>query len=124
MSYLEPLPEGCPPLEAAAIESPLAVFRLVKANPPTAQDFRSQRALKPGARFSVSECQARGLSVFTEKRDCANLLKLAHMRGGMIARVQLEAGAGRIQQTNTPSHHTWWPLAEFDILAHIEMEAA
>jgi hypothetical protein len=124
MSYRETLPEGCPPVEAAEITNTQVVFRVVKDRPPVAEDFLSQRALKPTAKFQVSECQARGLSVFTRKQDCANLLRLAHMRGRQIAKVILEAGAGRIQQTGQPSHHTWWPLAEFDILVHCEMEAA
>lgn len=49
--------------------------------------------------------------------------KLPALRGKRICRVQLMAGAGRIRQTGKPSHHTWWPLADFDILGHCE-EAA
>ena len=36
----------------------------------------------------------------------------------------LESGAGSMQQTGRPSHHTWWPLAEFDILGRCAVEAA
>ena len=38
--------------------------------------------------------------------------KLPSLHGRFICRLQLEAGAGRIQQTGAPSHHTWWPLAD------------
>lgn len=38
--------------------------RLVVKQPPGLEDFKSQRAEKPKAVFQVSECQARGLSVF------------------------------------------------------------
>lgn len=118
MSYLELLPEGCPPDAAEEIAASLEVFRLVRGNPPTLDDFRSQRAEKPNAVFQVSECQARGLSVFAERRDSERALKLPTLRGRSICRLRLEAGAGRIQQTGRPSHHTWWPLAAFDILTH------
>lgn len=122
MSYREELPEGCPPDAAEEIVSQRHVFRLVRGNPATLDDFRSQRAEKPGAIFSVSECQARGLSVFADRRDSERALKLPNLRGRQVCRLRLEVGAGRVQQTGRPSHHTWWPLAAFDILAHVEVE--
>ena len=122
MSYRELLPEQCPPEAAEEITTPREVFRLVRNNSPTLDDFKSQRAEKPDAIFNVTECQARGLSVFTEHRDSERALKLPRLRGCLICQLQLEAGAGRIQQTGRPSHHTWWPLAEFDILAHCGVE--
>lgn len=118
MTYREPLPEGCPPDAAEEIAASREVFRLVRNSPPTLDDFRSQRAEKPQAVFEVPECRARGLSVFAERRDAeAKALKLPRFRGCLVGRVTLQAGAGRIQQTFQPSHHTWWPLASFDILA-------
>lgn len=126
MNYREHLPEGCPPDASVEIASETRVFRLVKASPATLDDFRSQRAEKPDAVFKgVSECQARGVSVFTERQDALQkALLLPRFRGFQVCPVRLVVGAGRIQQTFQPSHHTWWPLAEFDILAHCEMEAA
>ncbi len=122
MNYLEPLPEGCPPDEATEISVPWEVFRLVRTNPPSRDDFRSQRAEKPDAVFRVSECQARGLSVFTERSDSERALKLPRLRGRVICRLRLKSGVGRIQQTGPPSHHTWWPLAAYDILADSGVE--
>src|SRR6516162_8369758 len=107
MSYREQLPEGCPPDAAEEIASPREVFRLVRSNPPTLDDFRSQRTQKPQAVFQVNECQARGLSVFAERRDSERALKLPTLRGRLICRLQLDNGSGRIQQTGRPSHHTW-----------------
>lgn len=120
MSYRDPLPEGCPPDAAEEIAAPRAVFRLVRSVPPTADDFLSQRQEKPDRVFpGVTECQVRGLSVFADRRDAeAKALKLPHLKDRKICQVTLPAGAGRIQQTFQPSHHTWWPLAAFDILAH------
>ncbi|CAN5698296.1 hypothetical protein BH11VER1_BH11VER1_38470 [soil metagenome] len=126
MNYRETLPEDCPPHASVEIALEISVFRLVKTSPATLDDFRSQRAEKPGAVFKgVTECQANGLSVFTERQDAVQkALLLPRFRGFQVCPVRLDAGAGRIQQTFQPSHHTWWPLAEFDILAHCEREAA
>lgn len=118
MSYHEPLPENCPPAEADEITTARVVYRLVRSDPPTADDFRSQRAEKPEASFNVDECRVRGLSVFADRADCDRALKLRHFRHHQVCSVTLNEGAGRIQQTFQPSHHTWWPLADFDILAH------
>ncbi|MHA3771430.1 hypothetical protein ACXR0O_07825 [Verrucomicrobiota bacterium sgz303538] len=124
MSYRD-LPEGCPPNESEEITSERLVFRLVKSNPATLEDFRSQREERPQAVFTgVTECQARGISVFTERRDAAEkVLRLPKFRKYSICQVMLTAGAGRIQQTFQPSHHTWWPMVAFDIIVHSEAEA-
>lgn len=126
MSYREPLPEGCPPIDATEITDERVVFRLVASNPPTNSDFRSQRAERPAAVFppGISECLARGLSVHTERNDSEKLRLLPRFRRrALVCRVRIKAGAGRIQQTFQPSHQTWWPLASFDILAECEIQA-
>ena len=123
--YRESLPPGCPPDAAQEIASPASVFRLVRTDPATADDFRSQRAEKPFHQFrGVTECHARGLSVFARREDSQRALKLPALRGRLICRVQLESGAGSLQQTGRPSHHTWWPSADFDILSRCAVEAA
>ena len=119
MVYREELPKDCPPNDSEEITVEKQVFRVVKTFPPTAEDFLSQRALKPDAIFrDVSECLARGLSVFLDRQDGEKLLKLPLFRGRKLATVRLTPCSGRIQQTFKPSHHTWWPLADYDILAH------
>lgn len=122
MDYREPLPQGCPPPEAAEITAEQTVFRLVRTAPPTAADFRSQRAEHPQHPYS-NECIARGLSVHTVRRDSEIAAKLPALKGRRICAVRLRPGAGRILQTFKPSHHTWWPLAAFDILGNSKMAA-
>ena len=119
-SYLEPLLDDCPPEESEEIIAPRIVFRLVRNNPPTIADFRSQRAERPNREFrGISECQARGLSVHTDFRASENLLKLPQMRGRTVCQVALDSGAGYIQQTGNNLHHcTCWPLANYDILGN------
>ena len=123
MSFREPLPANCPPVEAENVLVTRIVFRLVRADPPTLDDFRSQREEKPDSVFRVSECQARGLSVHADRSDSEKATRLPALRDRLVCRVRLEAGAGCIQQTSRWSHHTWWPLADFDILAHCDREA-
>jgi hypothetical protein len=119
MSYLKPLPDNCPPAESEEITAERVVYRLVSANPPKLEDFRSQRAQRPEAVFlGVSECLTRGLSVHTEQSDSEKMRKLPRFRGSLVCRIRLANGAGQIQQTFQPSHHTWWPLAAFEILSH------
>ena len=126
MSFRDSLPAGCPPDAAEEITAPRAVFRLVRTDPPTPNDFLSQRQENPDKVFAgISECVVCGLSVFADKQDAvAKALKLQHLKNRKICRVTLATGAGRIQPTFQPSHHTWWPLAAFDILRHCEVDAA
>lgn len=102
------------------------MFRLVRTDPPTENDFRSQRAEKgPEHVFrGVDECQARGVSVYSERGAVDEIRKYRSQRGRMVCRVRLDRGAGRIQQTGEHAHHhTWWPLAGFDLLAASKVEA-
>ena len=121
MLYREPLPDDCPPDAAEEIDAPRTVYRLVRNNPPSDDDFRSQRAEKPTARFNVSECRARGLSVFAERRVAERLAKKPNLTGSVICQVTLTPGAGRIKQTGGRSHYTWWPYKDYDILANCRL---
>lgn len=119
--FREPLPEGCPTVEAEEITASRIVFRIVRSDPPTGDDFRSQRANSRNNQFNVSECQARGLSVFSEFQQAAKQLKRPTLRGAMVGRVALENGAGYILQTGQKAHYTWWPFADFDVLASCQV---
>ena len=117
--YREELPDDCPPADAIEITEELIAYRLVKSNPPTSEDFRSLRDLKPNRSFGdLPECQIRGLSVHFDKTDSENLLKLPNLQNCHLCRLKLNAGAGKIKQTNKLSHHTWWPFADYDILSN------
>lgn len=120
-SFREALPEGCPPTESEEITDTKVVFRLVRTGTPDDGDFQSKRAESPNNQFSVSECQARGLSVFSQVRDARKQLKMPTVRGMLICRVTLDIGAGYILKTGRGSHFTWWPLADFDILDNCQV---
>lgn len=119
MTYREPLPEGCPPNAAEEIISERAVFRLVRNNPPMEDDFRSRRAEKPADQLNADECIARGLSVFSRREEAETARsKFSDLAGTLICQVALNRGAGYIQRTRSRHHYTWWPFADFDILAN------
>ena len=120
MTYREPLPDDCPPDEAEEIDAPRVVYRLVHNNPPTDQDFQSQRAERPDRIFrNISECQALGLSVRADLDSSVELMGLRTMRGRLLCQVQLDRGSGRIMPTGEDrDHSTWWAFAEYDILAN------
>ena len=126
MLYREPLPDDCPPAAAEEIDAPRVVYRPVRNNPARGEDFRSQRAERPGRTFgNVTECQARGLSVRTNAESAMALMKLRAMRGRMLCEVRLARGAGSIMQTGEDAaHSTWWPLADYDILANCSVVTA
>ncbi len=122
MTYREPLPDNCPPDTADEITSPRLVFRLVRNNPPTDDDFQSQQAERPDRVFrDVTECQARGLSVFASRTFAEQLSTRGSLQGTAICQVILAPGAGSIQPTGRRSHHTWWPFADYDILANSQV---
>ena len=122
MNYREPLPQGCPPEDSEEIAEPRVVYRLVRNNPPTDDDFRSQRAQRPERLFrDVSECQARGVSVFASLNIAEDLSTRGSLQGRTVCQVILAPGAGRILPTGGRSHHTWWPLAGYDILANCQV---
>ena len=125
MCYREKLPPDCPPPQAEEITAPREVYRLVSTAPPTVDDFKSLRALKPdGGPFpeALDECRAHGLSVETRKKAAYQKRKLPNLRDRqLVCRVRLVHGAGSIQRTGK-SHHTWWPLAKFDILTNSHVE--
>lgn len=124
MLYREPLPDNCPPDTAEEINAHRTVYRLVRNNPPTDDDFQSQRAEQPERIFrDVTECQARGLSVFVSLNVAVRLSARGRLQGMAVCQVTLAAGAGHIQPTGRRSHHTWWPLADYDILANCQIVA-
>ena len=122
MTYRESLPDDCPPADAGEIAATRVVYRLVRNNPPTDDDFRSQRAERPDRVFrDVSECQARGVSVFASLNVAERLSTRGSLQGMAVCQVTLNPGAGSILITGGRSHHTWWPLADYDILANCQV---
>ena len=121
-TFRDELPEGCPPENADKFRTETICYRLVHNDPPIDDDFRSQRTLEPNRDFGVSECRARGLSVFMQAADATRVARRSrNLRGVKLAQLTLNEGAGYIKKTGAKSHHTWWPYQAFDILANCEV---
>ena len=118
MRYRDEFPEGCPPPEAVEIRERMTVYRLTGKFPGTARDFQSrwQRDPAPVQFQGEKECQAKGLSVFTDAED-ATLALGQRLSGGYVVEIELREGMGAIQRTPSSSydsHATWWPSIEID----------
>ena len=100
------LPEECPPPSAKELDSSLFVFRMVKTDPPTIQDFQSQWTLKPEKRqkWSQLECRFKAVSVFESRTKCEKMLKLTGFKNLMPCRLELTPGSGMIDATGSQEH--------------------
>ena len=112
MERSKKFPHNCPPRKAQRASG--KVYRLVDSNPPAAKDFRSWYELYPDRTYEnqATECQASGLSVYTQESSISKLIKrIPPLRKKKIALGQLTPDLG--VTLNTPSaeddsHHTWW----------------
>ena len=89
-TFRDELPEGCPPENADKIRRETICYRLVHNDPPIADDFRSQRTLEPNRDFGVSECRARGLSIFMQAADAVRVAQRSRNLRGAKCPVDLE----------------------------------
>lgn len=112
--WSEILPEQCPPDNAFDPDG-LVFYRLCGSPPPTADDFKSQRANCPTCKFNISECITRSLSVWDDIDKCLNLLKLPRHKGKAAMKLELTSNDGLVLQTFKPNHYSWWRTQSFDI---------
>lgn len=114
MNWFETLPDKCPPSEAVTAEG-MRVYRAIASSPATEEDFKSHRELFPNKFFSVTECQARSLSVHDNIAETEKLKKLPRFRDSFfVMELELSAGDGLILKTNGPHHYSWWRSSEFN----------
>lgn len=113
ITYRESLPDDCPPDDAGEIAATRVVYRLVRNNPPTDDDFRSQRAERPDRVFrDVSECQARGVSVF----DSLNAAERLSTRGRLPSHLESWCREHPDNRRAFPSYLV--AAGQYDILAN------
>jgi len=99
-------PSDCPPCDA--LDAKGEVFRLVKNDPPAAEDLRTHN--ESGKRPKAPPCLRCGLSVFREMKDAAHQRLLMPRLGSHIARSVLLPIHGKTKLTHgmQPTHTTWW----------------
>ncbi|MCU0426787.1 MAG: hypothetical protein MUF71_14300 [Candidatus Kapabacteria bacterium] len=110
--WSEELPLNCPPSQAKTANN--EVFYRLCNYPVSDKDFLSHRALSPTKVFSVSECQARSLSIMDTLESAKKLLLLPSLKGKKIVKIHLIEENGLILQTGKPNHFSWWKSQNFD----------
>lgn len=110
MNFPQSWPDGCPPKNATSPDG-VFLYRTVKNNPPTNDDFKSQAEL--GKMPNAEACQREGISMMRNKQDAVHHQQLFGKRvGKIIAYAVFNVSHGLIKNTPTgvfPSHVTWWP---------------
>ncbi|RKU24562.1 hypothetical protein C6497_17215 [Candidatus Poribacteria bacterium] len=113
MQWPDFYPENCPPEEAEPASG--TVYRLVRHDPPQAEDFRTFFQENPNffeGKPTDLICKGHGVSVYTDPEDIKQLKERSKkFKNRHIAKGELNSTLGVIQ--NTPSrqlksHHTWW----------------
>ena len=106
MKFPDTWPANCPPADADDAQGD--VFRLVKHNPPLADDTASH--METGKLPTAPACLRCGLSVFREMRDAVHQRQLLPKLGRFIAQAELVAEHGKTELTKgtQPTHTTWW----------------
>ena len=100
--------KNCPPEEAELASG--TVYRLVRHDPPQAEDFLSTWEEFPG-RFPEPDIRISGASVYTNPKDIPRLKnRIGHLRNRKTTKGELNPTLGRVQHTPSieKSHHTWW----------------
>lgn len=110
--WSEHFPSNCPPENAESAFG--EVYRLINHNLPSPDDFRSWREENRNKQCpeGVTECQACGLSVYTNKADADRVIRrIPRFKRAKPALGLLTAELGVILHTPSrasQSHHTWW----------------
>ncbi len=108
MEWPDYYPENCPPGDAEPASG--TVYRLVRHNPPQAEDFLSTWEEFPG-RFPEPNIRICGTSVYTDPQDIERLKKrVRHLRDRKTAKGEISRQHGMILKTKAveKTHTTWW----------------
>lgn len=112
-----PLPDACPPPDAAQPTSRLLV-RLVRTDPPTAEDFRSCHLEgKTPSRKDHDPCAWQGCSFFAEETPREKIDGIAkyknHADKKFLAFIRIDEQSGVIKIGPDGHHTTVWLYAAF-----------
>lgn len=103
----QPLPQSCPPVSATARHQ--SAYRVVKNDPPSADDFRTHAQL--GTAKSADQCRRSSLSIYETFRQAAHRRSLTPSLGVHIAHLSLTPMHGVISPPDKSGHMEWWAYA-------------
>jgi hypothetical protein len=106
MNFPAHYPALCPP--ASALEANGEIYRFVANDPPQPGDFLSYHLL--GKKYDKGKhCEACGLSVLlTESAVKQYRQMIPYFRKRHVAKGSVAPDWGKISQTASIPHHTWW----------------
>lgn len=114
--FLEPLPDSCPPSNVTT-PSEQVLWRLVKSETPSANDFISQRQRLPARQYD-DECLARSISLVTSLAVCRAVVKSPRMKFSHAVPIPHDPAMG-IWHKDGPTHVNWWPYKTTDPISLI-----
>lgn len=97
-------PSCCPPENA--IDANGAVFRVVKNEDLTSDDFLSHHELETA--ITANPCSRCGVSVFNSFQKALHLQRMRPTLGNAIAEGNLNPSAGKMLLTIKSGHIDWW----------------
>lgn len=123
-SFLSGTPDYCP--GDSAVESEAVLYRACDTIPPTAEDVTSHAHSslpRKANRANPKRCESWGLSVWVSPDDVDHAMKLHEkwLPKKHIHKFAVSAPDGRLAQTGTPPHHTFWPYDGVDLLSRLEL---
>jgi hypothetical protein len=122
-SFLSGTPDYCP--GESAVESEAVLYRACDTIPPTPEDVTSHAHSKlprKSKRANPEHCNSWGLSVWVSTEDVHHAMKLHDkwLPKKHIHKFEVANPDGRLAQTGTPPHHTFWPYDGVDLLSRLE----
>ena len=112
MTFPDDWPADCPPNDAE--EASGEFYRLVKTNPPAAEDLSThhERGTRP-----KDPCLRCGLSIFRSRDDAEHQSRIFPKLGKIIGKGILQPEHGKTKRTGKLTHTTWWIAVGIDRVA-------
>lgn len=105
-SYDLELPDECP-LDGSTLGN-LEAYRIVKTNPPSAEDLLTYKELESLPKANA--CKRVAISIFTSYDKAKHRLDLSPHLGADVAVIKLTPVHGPVSLSNHESGHmSWWP---------------
>lgn len=121
-SFPQGTPNYCP--GDSAVESDAVLFRACDSIPPTSEDVTSHahsQLPRKSSKAKPAECVSWGLSVWVSTDDVRHAMTLHEkwLPKKHIHKFVVTKPDGRLAQTGTLPHHTFWPYDGVDLLSRL-----
>lgn len=107
----------CPPEDAFLPDGTKGYYRVVKHNPASSDCLTSHRKKHPSRTYK-DECISRAVSTFDTVEGLLNAFirtPAAKKKERLIGKLTLQEKDGKLKQTFSEGHYSWWRSVAFDI---------